>query len=96
MKRGGRLSAALFRAVCLGFSALLLVLTLFCQIRLFTAEREIAKLNTALDEAENTRVLLNIQIDRALGLEELERRALRELGMRRPEPGQIIEIEYLG
>lgn len=96
MKRGEGLAALLFRAVCLGFSAILLVLTLFCQIRLFAAEREITALNTALDEAENTRVLLNIQMDRALSLETLERRALRELGMRHPEPGQITELPYPG
>lgn len=96
MKKGERLSALLFRAVCLGFSALLLVLTLFCQIRLFAAEREISNLNTELFAAENERLLLRIKTDTALRLDELERRAVQELGMRRPEPGQIIQLPYPG
>ncbi len=96
MKRGERLAAILFRAVCLGFSAILLVLTLFCQIRLFAAERENASLHAAIAGAENERALLEIRTGKTLSLEELERRAVQELGMRHPEPGQIIEIEYLG
>jgi hypothetical protein len=39
---------------------------------------------------------LQIKLDAALSLDELERRAVQELGMRRPEPGQIVEIQYLG
>ena len=89
MRRGERLPALLFRVVCTGFSALLLVLALFCQIRLVGAEQEISDLKRAIADAENERILLQIQTERALRLDELERRAVQELGMRRPEPGQI-------
>lgn len=90
------LSAQLFRAVCLGFSALLLILTLFGQIRLVKTESRIEALEKAVADAENERVLLQIRISEALPLAELERRAVQELGMRRPEPGQIITAEYMG
>lgn len=96
MKRGERLAALLFRVVCLSFSALLLVLTLFCHIRLVRAENEIADLNKAVADAGNERILLEIRRDRSLRLDELERRAVQELGMRHPEPGQITAITYLG
>jgi hypothetical protein len=89
--RGERLSNCLFRLVCLGFSAALLLLTLFSQIQLVRTESRIGELEKALDKAENESVLLRLQSCEALNLAELERRAL-EMGMRRPEPGQIIHL----
>ena len=59
-------------------------------------ENEIADLTAAIADAENERVLLQIRRDTALRLDELERRAVQELGMRHPEPGQIVEIPYQG
>lgn len=96
MKTGERLSALLFRVVCLSFSAALLVLALFSQIRLVRSESRIEALRKSISEAKNENILLRVKIDSALSLEELERRAVQELGMRRPEPGQIVAIEYLG
>lgn len=96
MRSGDRLAPLLFRAVCLGFSAALLVLTLFCQISLVRAEKEIFDLNGAIAAAENRRILLQIRTDTALRLDELERRAVQELGMRRPEPGQITVLHSVG
>ena len=89
--REERLSDCLFRMVCLGFSAALLVLTLFSQIQLVRTESRIGELEKALDKAENESVLLKVQSCEALSLAELEKRAL-EMGMRHPEPGQIIDI----
>ena len=93
--RGG-LSARLFRAVCLSFSALLLVLALFSQIRCVRAESRIEALQKAIADRENERIVLTIKTESALSLEQLERRAVQELGMRHPEPGQIRVIEYQG
>ena len=59
-------------------------------------ESRIAALSAALTEAENENTRLKILEARALSLETLEDIATRKLGMRRPEPGQIVEIEYLG
>ncbi len=90
------ISELLFRVVCVSFSAALLAASLFCQIRTVRAESRIEKLERALADAENEKVLLQIKTDSALSLEELERRAVTELGMRRPEPGQVRVIEYPG
>ena len=96
MTRGEKLFAQLFRAVCLGFSAILLVLALFGQIRLVKTENRVEALQQTVADAENERVLLKIRLNETLPLAELERRAVQELGMRRPEPGQIVTIEYQG
>lgn len=93
MKRASELA---FRVICLGFSALLLVLTLFTHIQLVRTRSRIGELETSITRAENERIQLQIQTTSALDLSVLERRAVQELGMRRPEPGQIVEIEYLG
>ena len=94
MRREKQLSEQLFRAVCLGFSALLLVMALFGQIRLVKTESRIESLENAIAEAENERIVLQIRLNEAMSLEELERRAVQELGMRHPEPGQIVTIDY--
>ena len=91
-----RVSALAFRVICLGFSALLLVMTLFTHIRLVRTQSRIAELEAAITRAENEQIQLQIKTASALDLSELERRATQELGMRRPEPGQIVEIDYLG
>ncbi|MBQ6927510.1 MAG: cell division protein FtsL [Oscillospiraceae bacterium] len=96
MKNGEGLAALLFRAVCLGFSTALLILALFSQIRCVRTESRIAALSEALTAAENENTRLRIRQQSALQLDVLERVATQKLGMRRPEPGQIVEIEYLG
>ena len=96
MKNGEGLAALLFRAVCLGFSTALLILALFSQIRLVRAESRIAALTEALTAAENENTRLLIRRESALNLETLESVAVRELGMRRAAPGQIVETDYLG
>ena len=93
MKRASELA---FRLICLGFSALLLVLTLLIHIQLVRTQSCIAELGTQIARAENERITLQIQTASTMSLQELERRATQELGMRHPEPGQIIETEYLG
>ncbi len=96
MRRRGKLAPLLFRAVCLGFSALLLVLTLLTQTRVVRTQSRIEALETAIEQAENEKTRLKIRRAEALSLAELERRAVQELGMQHPEPGQIITIPYLG
>ena len=91
-----RASALAFRLICLGFSALLLVLTLLTHIQLVRTQNSITQLEKQIARAENERITLQIQTASAMSLQELERRAIQELGMRHPEPGQIIETEYLG
>ena len=96
MRREKQLSGQFFRSVCPGFSALLLVAALFGQIRLVKTESRMESLENAIADAENERAVLQIRLNEALPLEELERRAVQELGMRHPEPGQIVTTEYMG
>jgi len=96
MREGEGLSPLLFRVVCLGFSAALLVLALFGQIRLLRVRAEIEGLRTALAEAENNGRLAAARLESALPLDELESYALFRRGMQHPAPGQIIMIEYAG
>ena len=96
MKRSERLAALLFRAVCLGFSALMLVLSLFWHIRLVRCEARLAVLNAAVAAAENERVLLETELAAQVSLEALERYAVQTLGMQHPTQGQIIRIEPAG
>ena len=85
-----------FRVICLGFSAALLIMTLLTHIQIVRTQSRIGDLEERMKRVENEQIVLQIQTASALDLSELERRAVQELGMRRPEPGQIMEIEYLG
>ncbi|MCR5576098.1 MAG: hypothetical protein K6F56_03725 [Oscillospiraceae bacterium] len=96
MSSGEKLSERLFRLVCLSFSALLLVLGLFWQIRLVRLEAEIDRLESALRAAQDEGKHLTILLESRPTLAELEETALTKLGMQHPTQGQIIEIEYLG
>jgi hypothetical protein len=82
----------LFRAICLGFSALMLVLSLLCGIRLAAVndlaadrEREVKRLR-----AENAR--LRARCESSMSLEEIERYAEEELGMQRLSGEQMIWV----
>ena len=90
------LPALLFRAVCLSFSALLLTLSLFCQIRAIGLESEAARTETRIEELTEERARLEIERTESLGLAELEDYATRVLGMQRPVRGQIVTIGKLG
>lgn len=96
MNRKKTFAAWAFRIICLVFSALLLVMTLFTHIRLVRTQSRIGELEKEITRAENERIILQIRTASALSPDVLERRAVQELGMRHPEPGQIVEIEYLG
>ena len=96
MKTADRLASLFFRAVCLGFSAFLLVLALLGQIRLVALNSRVEALEAALREAEDANTVLKTRLAASLSLSELERIAVQELGMQHPEPGQISVIESAG
>ena len=80
----------LFRAVILSFSALLLVLTLLCSIRL-TAERDrVSRLNREIRTAEEECGALRGRYESSRSLAEIERYATQVLGMQHCEAGQLI------
>lgn len=87
------LSAALFKGICLGFSALLLVMSLLGYVRLTALGQEAAELEQRIAclREENSRLALELEC--SVSLPELERYALEELGMQTPSPGQIFHID---
>ena len=96
MRRDEKSAERLFRLVCLSFSALLLVLGLFWQIRLVRCEAEIERLEKAIRTAQDEGKQISVQLGSSPTLAELEEIALTRLGMQRPTQGQLIEIDYLG
>ena len=96
MTKASQRASLLFRVICLGFSAVLLVLTLLVQVRLVRLQGSISALESAIAEAENTRTVLMIKMNARLNLDELERIAVQKLGMQHPEPGQITVLEIAG
>ena len=90
------LPSLLFRAVCLSFSALLLTLSLFWQIRAIGREEEAAQTQTRIEELTEERNRLQIARAQSPSLAELEEYARRELGMQHPARGQIVTIPKMG
>ena len=78
------------------FSALLLVLGLFWQIRLARLQEQIDALESAIRLAQDEGKLLTIRLESSPTLAELEETAVTRFGMQHPTQGQLIEIEYLG
>ena len=83
----------LFRAVCLLFSALLLILSLLSDIDLTAANEEAARLKTSIEKYEEENRQLRSKINTATSLEEIERRARQELMMQPAGPGQIVVLD---
>ena len=96
MRAAARIRERLFRLVCLGTSALLLVLVLFWQISLAHTQARITALENAITAARAENARLMLESERAADLEALEQAALQELGLQRPAPGQIISLEGPG
>ncbi len=88
-----QVNECLFRAVCLCTAALMLVLSLLCSIRLTAVNDREARLTREIAELERENESLRVRCEIRLSLEEIERRAVQELGMQRCSPGQIIIIE---
>ena len=86
---------ALFRAVCLLFSALLLIMSLLSGIDLTAANDEAARLKTRIEACEEENRQLRSRINTATSLEEIERRARQELMMQPAGPGQIVALAPL-
>lgn len=83
----------LFRAVCLCFSAALLVLSLLSAIDLAAVNDRAARLEKEIETLETENDILLARCENSLSLEEVERRAIEELGMQHCTPNQIVYIE---
>lgn len=83
----------LFRAVCLGFSAFLLLMSLICNVGIMWTQARIDELQSGMDLARRESEILSVRFENRISLSELEERATKELGMHRPGAGQIIIID---
>ncbi len=88
-----RRQRAFVRSVCLLLAALLLVRTLAVQIRLRAVESELSALQREKAELEKEYGILSVRLASRTSLEEIERRAEDELGMRPCRADQIAEID---
>ena len=87
-----RRQRAFVRSVCFLLAALLLVLALAVQIRLRAVESELSALRKEKAELESENGILSVRLTARTSLEEIERRAEEELGMRPCRGDQIAEI----
>ena len=83
----------LFRAVCLGAAALMLVMSLLCSIRVTAVNDRAARLERENAALEAEIAVLTARAESRMSLEELERYAVEKLGLQRCGPDQIILIE---
>ena len=94
MSREKRTSALFFNTIAALFSAVLLVLSLLCAVETAAVNDRAAALKKENERLKTENQILQARLDNSLSIAELERRALEELGMQRPNPGQIQTIEY--
>lgn len=89
-----RTPALLFNTIAALFSAVLLVLSLLCAVETAAVNDRAAALKKENESLKTENQILQARLDNSLSIAELERRALEELGMQRPNPGQIRIIDY--
>ena len=79
-------------AACLLLAIFLFILTLSAQIRLRGVEREVSSLQSEKSELERERGILRVRLEKERSIENIERRAVEELGMSRCRGDQIVLI----
>ncbi len=92
MKERIRIADALFRAICLGFSTLLLVLSLLTAVRMTAVSDRAAELKTEIAALKTENEILLARCESSLSLETLEKYALEELGL---QPCRSEQIRYI-
>lgn len=88
-----RLGETLFRAVCLGFSLLLLVGSLLYGIRIAALNDAAAESKQRVETLREENAYLLARCESSLSLEEIERYAVEELGMQRLCGEQMIRVK---
>lgn len=85
-----RIREGLFLAICLLFSGVLLLSSLFCAARLTRFGEEEEKLEREIAALERENAGLRARLEMSCSLTEIERYAREELGMQAPGDAQII------
>lgn len=94
MSRGERRAGILYRAVCLAFSAVLLVLSLLTAARVTETNDRAAEAAAEIAALKTENEILLARCESSVSLETLERYALQELGMQPCRSEQIVEIPF--
>lgn len=92
MTRKEKRLGALFRAVSLSVSALLLVLSLLYALRMTEVNDRAAAVKAEIAALKTENEILLAQCESRVDLETLERYALQELGMQPCRSDQIVEL----
>ena len=88
-----RISASMFLAVIFCFSAAVLVFSLLASIKLAALNDTAARLRAETAELAEENRSLTAQYEQSISIDEIERYAVEELGMRRCTPEQIEYID---
>jgi len=83
------ISIRLFSWVCIGFSLLMMLMSLICRVEILHAESNIAELERKICDAEKSAELMAVKLENRISLAVIEQRALGELGMQRPTAEQM-------
>ena len=92
----GKLNESLFRAICLAFSAIMLVLFLVSTIDIAAERDKRGRLAREVRELEDGNERLMAQVQNSFTPEEIERYARERLGMQQAGPGQIVYLRSSG
>lgn len=90
-----RISNSMFLAVVFCFSALMLVFSLLASIKLAALNDTATRLSRETAELVEKNRALTAEYEKNINIEEIERYAVDELGMRRPTAEQVEYIEYI-
>ncbi len=82
----------LFLAICFGFSALLLVLSLLCSIRLAAENDRVLRLQREAETLREENAALLARYESSVSLEQIEQYARRVLGMQSCSAEQVVYI----
>ncbi len=93
MKKAGE---TLFRALCLGISAILLVMSLLYGARLTERNQQAAETKAAVEELRTENQRLQVRCACAFSLEQIRRYAEQELGMQPLRAEQIVRAGSIG
>ncbi len=90
-----QINEALFRSVCLSFSAFLLILLLLTDIDLAAEKDRCARLASEVESITVDNELLRARIEQRLSLDSLDRYARETLGLVPCAPGQLVALGEL-
>lgn len=91
-----RPQSALLTAVELAAAAVVLILVIFSQMKLYEVTSQVNTLQTELSSLQEQQALLRSEYDSSVDLAAIEDVAMNQLGMSRPVAGQTVYVNLSG